>query len=463
MNLWLALAVVAAILVLVPLASPIVRRVWVFHLHLVKYALLWLADVVGLRRVAARLRGEPYERLRREVAMRRLCEDLGPTFLKFGQIVASSAGMFPPKYVAEFQKVLDRVRPFGFEEVQAIVAAELGAEKAARLVNIGPTPLASASIAQVHTAELDDGTRLVIKVQRPRLERRIDADIRVMKLMASLASKLFRDRTEFVNPVGFVEDFSTTLREEIDFRKEAQNLDRFSEIMRELGYEDIRAPVPQWELTTRRILVMERFDGTRVDDAAGIRSRGYDGEELLVRGLKAWFQCVLFYGFFHGDVHAGNLMVLDDGDLGFLDFGIVGRFDERQRHLVTDYIVSFAVGDYKTLARVIVEMGGVASKQVDLPGFEQGLKETYDPMRTMAFGQVNYADFIPKINEVARLHRMTMPKEFILITKQMLYFDRYAKILAPTLNVFTDQRLVMSLMADVMKARSAAGTSEARA
>jgi predicted unusual protein kinase regulating ubiquinone biosynthesis (AarF/ABC1/UbiB family) len=199
---------------------------------------------------------------------------------------------------------------------------------------------------------------------------------------------------------------------------------------------------------------MERFSGTRVDDAAAIAARGFDGEEKLIRGLRAWFQCVVFYGFFHGDVHAGNLMVLDDGHLGFLDFGIVGRFDERQRRLVTDYMIAFSTGDYRTLARVIVEMGGVIGDDVDLAGFEQGLKETYAPLLTLSFGEVNYADFIPKINEVARKHRMTMPREFLLITKQMLYFDRYAKILAPKLNVFSDPRLIMSLMVDIQKARA---------
>ncbi|HLU66790.1 MAG TPA: AarF/UbiB family protein, partial [Kofleriaceae bacterium] len=260
-----------------------------------------------------------------------------------------------------------------------------------------------------------------------------------------------------------VEDFAATLREELDFRKEAENLDRFNEIMREHGYTDVRAPVPHWELTTGRLLVMERFIGTRVDDEATIRARGLDGEEKLIRGLRAWFQCVVFHGFFHGDVHAGNLMVLDSGDLGFLDFGIVGRFDDRQRRMVTDYVVSFATGDYKTLARTIVEMGGVADPTLDMDHFEAALKEAYAPLLSMSFGEVNYADMLPRINQVAREHRMVMPREFILILKQMLYFDRYAKILAPKLNVFSDPRLIMGLMQDVQKVRAEASAGAAGA
>jgi predicted unusual protein kinase regulating ubiquinone biosynthesis (AarF/ABC1/UbiB family) len=450
---WYVLLAVAAALFLFSVASPTLRRVWVFTIYAGKYLLLALASLLRLRRLAALVRGRPYEPLAAPLALRLFCEDMGPTFIKFGQIVASSAGMFPARYTLEFQKVLDRVRPFPFAQVTEIVHEELG-ERSAELADIEPVPLAAASIAQVHTARLADGHRVVLKVQRPHIQRLIAADVRIMKALARMVSRLFPRRTEFINPVGFVEDFAATLREELDFRMEAENLDRFNEIMRELGYKDVRAPVPNWPLTTERLLVMEQFIGTRVDDEAAIRGRGLDGEEKLVHGLRAWFQCVVYYGFFHGDVHAGNLMVLEGGELGFLDFGIVGRFDDRQRRLVTEYVVAFATGDYKTLARVIVEMGGVATSQLDMAGFEAGLKEAYSPLLSMAFGEVNYADMLPRINKVARDHRMVMPREFILILKQMLYFDRYAKILAPKLNVFSDPRLIMGLMQDIQRVRS---------
>jgi predicted unusual protein kinase regulating ubiquinone biosynthesis (AarF/ABC1/UbiB family) len=181
-----------------------------------------------------------------------------------------------------------------------------------------------------------------------------------------------------------------------------------------------------------------------------------------VHGLRAWFQCVVYYGFFHGDVHAGNLMLLDSGELGFLDFGIVGRFDDRQRRLVTEYVVAFATGDYATLAKVIVEMGGVAGSEIDMPRFQADLKVAYGPLLTVAFGELNYADMLPRISKVARDHRMVMPREFILILKQMLYFDRYAKILAPKLNVFSDPRLVMGLLQDVQKVRAETAASAAK-
>jgi aarF domain-containing kinase len=445
----LLLLAAAAVLVL-SVALPTLRRIWAFNLYFFKYLALLFLELVGVRRLALRLTGRSHRPLTLPVAARLFSEDMGPTYIKFGQIVASSSGMFPQPYVKEFQKCLDRVRPFSFAEVEAILREELGEERAAELSEVDPQPLASASIAQVHTARLSDGTEIVIKVQRPGIEARIRADMKILRLLARLAAR-FNGGARLANPVAIVDDFAATLAEEVDFQIEAKHLDRFNEIMRELGHADIRAPVPHWGYTTRRVLVMERFRGIRVDQIDEIRERGIDAEAALVKGIRAWFQSVIFYGFFHGDVHAGNLMLLDDGNLGFLDFGIVGRFDDRRRALVTDYMVAFTTGNYRRLAEVVVEMGG-APAGLDLDHFAAGLKETYAPLLGMRFGDINYADLIPKLYQVAREHQMTMPKEFVLITKQMLYFDRYAKELAPDLNVFTDPRLVTSLLADIRRA-----------
>lgn len=448
--LWIALLVVAA-LAAGSLLLPTGRRIWVFHLTAARFILLWLLDRLYLRRLICAVTGKGYVPITAPVAIRRFCEEMGPTFIKFGQIVASSSGMFPERYVEEFRKCLDKVRPFDFDEVIAIIHTDLGDDRAAQLTDIDARPLASASIAQVHTANLEDGTPVVIKVQRPGLDGRIAADIRIMRFIASIVAKVSSD-AQLANPVAIVDDFATTLLEELDFRREAENLDRFNEIMGELGHKNIRAPVPHWAYTSRRVLVMERFNGTRVDDVEGIHTRGVDAEKALVNGLRAWFQCVILYGFFHGDVHAGNLMLLDNEDLGFLDFGIVGRFTEEQRWQVTDYLIAFTTGDYRKLAQVITDMGGVPDK-LDMDAFVADLEVTYKPMLSMSFGEINYADFLPEIQRTASKHRMTMPREFVLITKQMLYFDRYAKLLAPELNVFRDPRLIASLMLDIQKAR----------
>ncbi len=448
--LYILLAVFTGFL-LISIATPTFRRVWVFHFLVAKYIFFAVGDILRIRPLVVRMSGHRYHRLTRPVAMRRFCEDMGVTFVKFGQLVASSSGLFPQRYVLEFQKVLDKVRPFDFSLVEEIIDEELG-ENASRLEKVEAVPLASASVAQVHSAELSDGTKVVIKVQRPGIEKIIRTDMAIMRFIASVAERFIKD-AELMNPVGIVEDLSETLEEETDFRKEANNLEQFNSIMEQHGHTRVHAPVPQWEFVTEKILVMERFFGTRVDDVEGITERGVNAEESLVEGMQAWFQCVIFHGFFHGDMHAGNLMLLDNEDIGFLDFGIVGRFNDRQRYLVTDYIIGFATSDFGKVAQVICDMGGVP-EGVDMAALAVDLEEVYGPLLKKAFSEVDYSNVIPKINAVARKHRMGMPKEFVLIIKQLLYFDRYAKLLAPELNIFTDPRLVMSMMTDIVKVRS---------
>jgi predicted unusual protein kinase regulating ubiquinone biosynthesis (AarF/ABC1/UbiB family) len=376
--------------------------------------------------------------------VRRAFEDLGPTYLKLAQLVASSSGLFPEAYCKEFSKTLDAVRPFDFAVARRILDEDLGASAFA---HVDERPLASASIAQVHAATLHDGTPVVIKIQRPHIERLIAADMRILRIGAGLMTVL--PRLELANPVGIVEDFARTLSEELDFRREADNMDEFNRIMGELGHADVRAPRVYHALTSRRVITMERFYGVRVDDVAAVRARTDDTEGKLVHGLHAWFQCMIRYGFFHGDVHAGNLMLLDDASLGFLDFGIIGRFDARTRNQITDYIVAFAQGHYGQLARVLQSMDAVA-QGVDLAVLARDLEVAYAPMLKLSFADIQYGELLPNILRVSVKHHMRLPREFVLVTKQMLYFDRYAKLLAPRLNIFSDPRLVAAIGADVL-------------
>jgi predicted unusual protein kinase regulating ubiquinone biosynthesis (AarF/ABC1/UbiB family) len=197
---------------------------------------------------------------------------------------------------------------------------------------------------------------------------------------------------------------------------------------------------------------MERFYGHRVDDVEKLRASNVDGEATLLVGMRAWFQCMIIHGFFHGDVHAGNLMALSDGRIGFLDFGIVGRFGRERREQVTDYLLAFSTGDFRKLAEVMNAMGSVDAK-VNLDDLARDLAKAYQPMLENELAAIKYADVIPAIMRTAIRHGLRMPRDFVLVVKQMLYFDRYAKILAPNLNVFRDPRIVTALASDVMQAR----------
>jgi aarF domain-containing kinase len=397
--------------------------------------------------VARKLRGE---RDLGPTLVRNAFEDLGPTYLKLGQLIASSHGLFPEAYCKEFQKTLDRVKPFAWADVERTLTIELRTRPDKIFDKLDADPLASASIAQVHAARLPDGRDVVVKIQRPHIERRVAADIRILRIGAQIMSLV--PTVELANPVGIIDDFARTIAEELDFTQEAANMDEFNRIMEELGHGDVRAPRIVHELTTRRVITMERFHGVRVDDVEKVRARATDTEGMLVYGLRCWFQSMILYGFFHGDVHAGNLMMLDDGALGFLDFGIIGRFDKRTRRQIAEYIVAFASGDYQSLGRVLMSMDAV-SQGVDLDAMAADLKKAYAPILTTSFGDLNYGSVLPDILRASVKHRMRLPREFVLVTKQMLYFDRYAKLLAPKLNIFSDPRLVAAISEDVLRAR----------
>jgi aarF domain-containing kinase len=431
----IGIAVLALIVVLV---SRTVRRV---------LATSWIGFKALGAAVVVRLRGNPSPG---PLVVRRAFEELGPTYIKLGQLVASSQGLFPERYCLEFRKCLDRVRSFRFEAVDEILREDLGKAPSEVFASIDPKPLASASIAQVHAAKLLNGQEVVIKVQRPKIGEVVEADLRVLKMMARVMSML--PLGDLANPRGIVEDFESNIREELDFRREAANMTEFNRIMVEHGQVQVAAPRPNDELTTQRVLVMERFFGHRVDDVEKLRASNVDGEATLLVGMRAWFQCMIIHGFFHGDVHAGNLMALADGRIGFLDFGIVGRFARERREQVTDYLMAFSTGDFRKLAEVMYAMGSFDEK-VDIEHLAKDLAEAYQPMMENEAAAIKYADVIPAIMRTAVRHGLRMPRDFVLVVKQMLYFDRYAKILAPNLNVFRDPRIVAALASDVMQAR----------
>ncbi len=433
----IAILVLAALVALL-LASRTVRR------FLFTVALLVRAVVLTLGARLVGRRGTGPARLREAF------ETLGPTYVKLAQLVASSEGMFPEPYCVEFRLCLDRVPPFSLDDVERTVREELGREPSEVFAELEARPLASASIAQVHGARLHDGTEVVVKVQRPRLERVVAADLRVLRTLAFCFERL--PRGEMANPRGIVDDFAQNLAEELDFRREAANLDEFNEIMRKHGLEGATAPAPMHEWSSARVLVMERFHGARIDDVERLAPIADQLEDKLLLGMRAWFRCMLVHGFFHGDVHAGNLMALDDGRIGFLDFGIVGRFDGERRLLSSRFLMAIAGRDFVGLARCMMEMGGITDVDPELLGadLEVGCAPLLDPSRP-----AKYADLLPIITRATLRHRMHMPRDFVLILKQMVYFDRYAKLLAPKLNIFSDPRIISALMEDMVLAQTA--------
>ena len=287
--------------------------------------------------------------------------DLGPTYVKFGQIIASSPGAFGEQLSREFRSLLDRVPPADADEIHKLFVEDLGDEPKALFKSFDETPFASASIAQVHYATLHSGEEVVVKIQRPGIRRRVAADLQILKRGAQLVELAKLGRRLSAQDV--VADFADNLAEELDFRLEAQSMDAWVSHMHAspLG-KNIRVPQVYWDLTSARVLTMERIQGVRIDDVAAIRKQDFDGTELVKALLFSLFEGGLRHGLFHGDLHAGNLYVDDDGKIVFFDFGIMGRVDPRTRWLLRELVYALLVKkDHAAAGKIVVLMGAVGN------------------------------------------------------------------------------------------------------
>ncbi len=419
-------------------------------------ALARLADWIGLRRLAFVVSGRPYERLTGPVALRRAFERLGPTYVKLGQLVASGEALFPERYSEEFRALLDRVPPFEFAEVEATIERELGAPADELFAELDPKPMAAASIAQVHAARLPDGREVVVKVQRPGIAELAACDVAIMRFLARLASRL-SVHARRANILAVIEDFESNLAIELDFGNEADRMRQFNDVMRAMGTDSVAAPIVHDELSSARVLTMERFTGWRLDDTAAILASPYDAEERLLTGIRAWFQTLILRGFFHGDVHAGNFMLLKDGRIGYLDFGIVGTFDEAQKKNVLEYVIGFQQRDFDKVASAMVAMGTVDDPEdVDLPALGRDLAVAYAPLIDPD-ESFKMRDLLPSMMRVSRAHGLRMPRDLVLVTKQLVYLDRYTRAIGGAkMNVLTDQRLTTLIMQDMLASMFAA-------
>lgn len=380
---------------------------------------------------------------------RRAFGELGPTYVKLGQLIASSPGLFPAVLSDELRSMLDQVPQAPLRDIDHVITRELGAPPADVFATFDAEPLASASIAQVHTAELHDGTEVVVKVQRRGIRARLAADLRIL---AAAADLLERTSTtgRMANPVAVVDDFEATLARELNFVLEGEAMEQFAANLAAYGSNDgVRVPKVHWRYTTPRVLTMERIHGHSIDDTDGLRSTGFDLAQLLKTGVRAWMEAALEHGFFHGDVHAGNLMIDADGRVVFLDFGIVGQLDADTKTVLRIGLPALLVdGDFATVAKSIYELGAVL-EPVDLDAASADIAEIVEPVLAKPLSEISYGQLLVDIVRVGTRYDVRLPRELVLVAKQLLYFERYAKLLAPDWNILDDPDLIGFLFESV--------------
>ena len=422
--LLIVLLVVIAVIVIVPITRRVLVMTAIFTWRFL--------PVLGRK---LRIVGKHYTTAR---AVRLAFEDLGPAYIKFGQMIASSPTAFPKETTEEFAKCLDNVRPIKLQQVRRILTEDLGS--LAAFASIEETPLASASIAQVHAATLANGTPVVIKVQRPGIRGRIEQDLALLGVVARIAMT-FNKLLRRANLTGIVEDFRRTIREELNFVLEADNIEEFNSLLERHGLLRLaRAPLVHRELTTTRVLVLERFYGVRIDDKPGVDDRVEDVVDMLRATSEVFWTCVFLGGFFHGDIHAGNIMVLDDGRLGYLDFGIFGRFSEDHRSALADWVAALVSGNGEQLARSIRAMGAVGP-DIDWDAYVADVTDAFLPLRGLTVDKPEMLEsFFPKLLAMAAKHDLHLPSQFVLILKQLTYFGRYVMLHEPSFNENLDAK-----------------------
>jgi ubiquinone biosynthesis protein len=349
-----------------------------------------------------------YERIRLAL------EDLGPTFVKFGQILSTRTELLPPELIDELKKLQDRVKPIPFSEVRTILE-ENCPDIDLWFCTIEETPVASASIAQVHRAFLTDGTPVAIKVQRPGIGEIIDTDISILRSMAERLEVVIPE-SRLYNPTGLVDDFAHQIVKELDFTRDARNADRMARNFRSVP--GIRFPKIYWEFTSPRVMVMEFVEGVRIDEPEAILQLGLDPHDIGVRGFHAYLKMIFEDGFFHGDPPPGTLLVTKEGEIIFLDFGIVGILRPEKRQHFINLLFGLVNDDIDLLLRSLEGFGIVIAEENREPLRD----DLYIMMHDLGsgdddVGQLNFPLVVTELTESMRRYQLRVPMNLVLLLK----------------------------------------------
>ncbi len=346
--------------------------------------------------------------------MRLVLEDLGPTFVKFGQIMSTRAELLPPELIEQLKKLQDHAKPIPFSEVMEVIR-ESCPDCEEFFQEIDETPVASASIGQVHRAVMRDGTVVAFKIQRPGIAELIETDIAILQSLAERIETVFPE-TRLYNPSGMVEDFAHQIVKELDFTRDARNADRMARNFRDVP--GIRFPKIYWQFSSPHLLVMEFVEGVRIDDREAIMAMGFDPHEIGVRGFHAYLKMIFEDGFFHGDPHPGNLLVTKDGDIVFLDFGIVGILRPEKRQNFINLLFALSTDDIELMIRSLEGFGIIIAEQDREPLRDDLYIMMHDFGGGEAeVGQMNFSLVVSELTESMRRYRLKVPMNLMLLLK----------------------------------------------
>lgn len=361
----------------------------------------------------------------------RVFEELGPTFIKFGQILSTRPDILPQDIIDELQSLQDRVPPMSWVEAEAVLTEELGMPPSEAFRSIETEALASASIAQVHRAILKNGREAAVKIQRPNIVPQIRSDLHILHFIARRMLAIMPE-LDLMDPIGIVTEFDKALSLELNFSHERSHILRFRQNFAD--FPGVIIPRVYDEFSTERVLTMEYIRGYKATEAEA--HLDVDAAELAPRMMRALFKMIFEDGYFHGDLHPGNVLIQPDGTIGLIDFGLVGKLSERQRNNILDILIGISRRDYALVARVFYDIG------VKLPGqtyhyqrFEDdvvALMETHIGDKNIS--ELNIGAFFGDIVSGAIRHRIKMPPTYTMVFKALMTVEGMGKSLAPDIN-----------------------------
>lgn len=409
-----------------------------------------LAEKIGLSRLIAQDRDNSAGKDQPEAVRLRLAlEELGPTFVKLGQLLSVQRDLLAPEIITELEKLQDKASPFSLAEVRQIVEAELGQPVDRLFDQFAETPLAAASMAQVHHAVLHDGTNVVVKVQRPSIEEVIRADLDVMFYLARLLERHVTG-SRLYNPLGVVQELEQSILRELDFLREADSAERFLDQFR----QDQAVFVPRifWELSNKRVLTMEHSPGQRISSIEpGDYSERLRAADTLMRLL---LEQIFEHGFFHGDPHPGNIFILDNGRLCYHDFGIIGRLSPRDQENLRQLFLAVISRDAEWLGEIYLEMGGAVGP-VDRPAFVRDLEQALEHYYA-TYGQGNsFGEMLGQFIRLGGKHQVRLLKQILLVAKAFMLTESTIRTLNPIFDTiaafqtYSSRLLKQQLMPDL--------------
>ncbi len=391
-------------------------------------------------------RGTPSSRRDLSRRLRGAFAALGPTYVKLGQILSAGEGLFPPEVVEEFRLLRDRVPPEPFATVRRTIEEDLGASIEDVFATFDVEPVAAASIAQVYRATLRTGAEVVVKVQRRQVVELVATDIAAMSWAAPyLIGRI--PVSALANPPALVELFAETIVEELDFRLEAENMLDIAAVLRRAGQTAIVVPRPHPELVTARVLVMERLEGFAWNDHVAMRAAGIDTAAVLRAALISFLEGCMLFGVFHGDLHGGNLLVLEDGTVGLLDFGITGRLDEVHRLAFLRLQVGATTNDVPAQVEALRDLGALPAdvdvgRVIDDLGLDQPVRDPTTMSAEELIGELR------TVSSSLLAYGARLPKELMLFVKDLLFLNGAMATMAPDVDILGEVVAITTYFAD---------------